>query len=146
MTTQLLLRASGRLVAATTSSSASLLAGTRSRLNVATTTTTSNSYACSARFLSTQPLVEDDVEVEEKLHESESFLSGTSSLYAESMYEMYQQDPNSVHKSWRQYFDNLQKGVAYVESEYDKPTAAKSTSRMAAAAISGVRIVSTHEP
>jgi 2-oxoglutarate dehydrogenase E1 component len=144
MTTQLLLRASRRLVAATTSSSASLLAGTRSRLNVATTP--SNSFASSARFFSTQPLVEDEFEVEEKLHESESFLSGTSSLYAESMYEMYQQDPNSVHKSWRQYFDNLQNGVAYVESEYDKPTAAKSTSRMAAVAMSGVRRISGPKP
>ena len=32
-------------------------------------------------------------------HESESFLSGTSSIYAEHMWERYQSDPNSVEES-----------------------------------------------
>jgi 2-oxoglutarate dehydrogenase E1 component len=56
-------------------------------------------------------------------HESESFLTGTSSVYAEQMYENYLHDPFSVHESWRRYFDNLQQGVAFQESEYNQPTA-----------------------
>ena len=56
-------------------------------------------------------------------HESESFLTGTSSLYAEQMFENYQADPNSVHESWRTYFDNLQEGVPYEESLFNSPTA-----------------------
>lgn len=60
-------------------------------------------------------------------HESESFLTGTSSLYAEQMYEQYLQDPNSVHVSWKRYFDDLQGGVPYDEMSYNKPTAAASS-------------------
>ena len=62
--------------------------------------------------VSTQPL----------RHESESFLTGTSSIYAEEMYERYLQDPNSVELSWKTYFDNLQEGSPYVEAEYNRPT------------------------
>lgn len=60
-------------------------------------------------------------------HESESFLTGTSSLYAEQMYEQYLADPASVHGSWKRYFDNLQEGVPYDENEFNKPTAAASS-------------------
>ena len=56
-------------------------------------------------------------------HESESFLTGTSSVYAEQMYENYLLNPESVHESWRRYFDNLQNGVAYVEEDFSQPTA-----------------------
>ena len=42
----------------------------------------------------------------------ESFLSGTSSVYAEHMYEQWRKDPNSVHASWRIYFQNLEGGAA----------------------------------
>ena len=82
------------------------------------------STAAAARrcWLSTQPLEEG--EASSIIHERESFLTGTSSIYAEQMYELYEQDPNSVHASWKQYFDNLQQGVPYDESEYNKPTAA----------------------
>ena len=51
-------------------------------------------------------------------------MTGTSSLYAEQMYEQYLQDPNSVHASWKKYFDNLEAGVAYSEDDYNQPTAA----------------------
>jgi len=34
----------------------------------------------------------------------ESFLSGTSSVYAEQMYDQWRKDPQSVHASWRIYF------------------------------------------
>ena len=56
-------------------------------------------------------------------HESESFLTGTSSIYAEQMYENYLLNPESVHESWRRYFDNLQNGVAYAEEDFSQPTA-----------------------
>jgi 2-oxoglutarate dehydrogenase E1 component len=42
----------------------------------------------------------------------ESFLSGTSSVYAEHMYEQWRKDPNSVHASWRIYFQNLEGGAS----------------------------------
>jgi 2-oxoglutarate dehydrogenase E1 component len=57
-------------------------------------------------------------------HENESFLTGTSSLYAEQMYEQYQIDPASVHGSWKLYFDNLHAGVPVAEAEnFNSPTA-----------------------
>ena len=57
-----------------------------------------------------------------KPQEIESFLSGTSSLYAEQMLEQYEEDPNSVHPSWKKYFDNLQGGVAFNQEDYSRPT------------------------
>lgn len=70
------------------------------------------------------------------LHESESFLTGTSSLYAEQMYEQYLDDPNSIHPSWKMYFDTIEEGLPYDESAFNKPTAAASSVKRA---ISGVR-------
>jgi 2-oxoglutarate dehydrogenase E1 component len=61
-------------------------------------------------------------------HENESFLSGTNGVYAEQMYEMYLIDPNSVHKSWRLYFDNITQGKPYREADFSAPTIASSTS------------------
>lgn len=63
-------------------------------------------------------------------HESETFLTGTTSIYAEQMFEMYQIDPNSVHPSWKQYFDNMEQGLAYDEHEYNKPTHVPSATRL----------------
>ena len=60
-------------------------------------------------------------------HESESFLTGTSSLYAEQMLELWQEDPNSVEDSWKRYFDNLQEGLPYKETDYNKPTTVAGT-------------------
>jgi 2-oxoglutarate dehydrogenase E1 component len=57
------------------------------------------------------------------LHENETFLTGSSSVYAEEMYERYQQDRESVHASWRHYFDSLEKGVPYDAQAYTKPMA-----------------------
>lgn len=57
-----------------------------------------------------------------KAQEAETFLSGTTSLYAEQMYELYSEDPNSVHPSWKQYFDNLDKGVTFSVDDYSRPT------------------------
>mmetsp|Transcript_14344 Transcript_14344/g.16991 ORF Transcript_14344/g.16991 Transcript_14344/m.16991 type:complete len:1053 (-) Transcript_14344:380-3538(-) len=55
-------------------------------------------------------------------HESESFLTGTSSLYAEQMYLNYQQDPLSIHETWRKYFDDLEGGKKYEEESFNRPT------------------------
>lgn len=57
-----------------------------------------------------------------KAQEVETFLTGSSSLYAEQMYDQYMDDPNSVHPSWKQYFDNLEKGVAYSAEDYGRPS------------------------
>ena len=43
----------------------------------------------------------------QQLRGSETFLTGTTSLYAEEMYERYQQDPNSIEDSWRTYFETV---------------------------------------
>jgi hypothetical protein len=79
-----------------------------------------------AALFSTQPIEEDQ----------ESFLTGSSSLYAEQMYEMYEQDPNSVHESWRQYFDNMHQGVPFRVEDYSRPTAVASSRAAVAAAVS----------
>jgi hypothetical protein len=42
---------------------------------------------------------------------SESFLNGSSSLYAEKMYYAWKKDPSSVHASWRSYFENVDVGL-----------------------------------
>ena len=61
--------------------------------------------------------IEDDA-----VHESETFLTGASSLYAEQMYENYLQDPNSVHETWRKYFEDMDSGKKYDENAYNRPT------------------------
>ena len=58
-----------------------------------------------------------------RAQEAETFLNGTSSLYAEQMYEMYLEDPSSVHDSWRQYFENEEKGIGFDVNDYSQPTA-----------------------
>ena len=75
-------------------------------------------------FQSTQAAVVE--EEEEVRHENESFLTGTSSLYAEQMYQLYLHDPDRLHDSWRRYFDNMQAGVPYQEDDFSQPTAALS--------------------
>jgi len=43
---------------------------------------------------------------------SETFIDGSSAAYVEQQYEAYKKDPNSVHVSWRAYFDGVDKGAA----------------------------------
>jgi 2-oxoglutarate dehydrogenase N-terminus len=61
----------------------------------------------------------------------ESFLNGTSSLYAEQMMELYQQDPSLVHASWKKYFDNLNDGLPFQENDYLNPTTAAAARKVA---------------
>uniref|UniRef100_A0A7E4USU5 2-oxoglutarate dehydrogenase, mitochondrial n=1 Tax=Panagrellus redivivus TaxID=6233 RepID=A0A7E4USU5_PANRE len=42
---------------------------------------------------------------------SEGFMSGSSSVYIEQMYENWRSDPSSVHKSWDAYFRNVEAGA-----------------------------------
>jgi 2-oxoglutarate dehydrogenase complex dehydrogenase (E1) component-like enzyme len=72
-------------------------------------------------FSTSAAVIDDNVET---LHENESFLTGTSSVYAEEMYERYTNDPMSVHESWKHYFDALLAGQPYDVTAYNKPTAA----------------------
>lgn len=58
-----------------------------------------------------------------KVQETETFLNGSSSLYAEQMYDLYAEDPTSVPDSWRRYFDNLEAGVPFSAEDYSSPTA-----------------------
>ncbi|OEU22422.1 2-oxoglutarate dehydrogenase complex protein [Fragilariopsis cylindrus CCMP1102] len=92
-----------------------LLASVRNR---ATRNSKDNHFAATAKksFFSTQEVEE---ETEAPL---ESFLNGTSSLYAEQMYEEYLEDPASVQDSWRLYFENEDKAVPYDINDYSKPT------------------------
>jgi len=65
----------------------------------------------------------------------DSFLSGTSSIYAEQMFELYERDPNSVEASWRRYFDSLEKNDIMLEDkDFRNPTMAVSTSNRVVAA------------
>ena len=57
----------------------------------------------------------------ERSHPSESFLSGTSSVYAEKMLAAWQADPSSVHVSWRAYFENIASGVPASGGAFEPP-------------------------
>ena len=76
------------------------------------------------RYFSTRP------------NEIETFLNGTSSLYAEQMFEQYEEDPSSVHPSWKRYFDNLQQGVSFHQDDYSIPTMVPGKRMVAQAAVS----------
>ena len=66
----------------------------------------------------------------------ETFLNGTSSLYAEQMYEMYLEDPSSVQDSWRLYFENEDNAIPFDSEDFNKPTSVPGTR---SAAVAGVR-------
>ena len=88
--------------------------------------TTSFFTSTGNKFKSTAAYNDDDK------HESETFLTGASSLYAEQMYLNYQQDPNSVHETWRKYFDDLDSGKDYDEMAFNRPTVVTSSLKPAA--------------
>jgi 2-oxoglutarate dehydrogenase complex dehydrogenase (E1) component-like enzyme len=37
----------------------------------------------------------------------DNFANGTSAVYIDMMYDQWKQDPNSVHSSWKAYFNNI---------------------------------------
>uniref|UniRef100_A0A7S2R3E7 2-oxoglutarate dehydrogenase, mitochondrial n=1 Tax=Eucampia antarctica TaxID=49252 RepID=A0A7S2R3E7_9STRA len=69
------------------------------------------------------------------VHEKETFLTGTSSIYAEQMLENYQHDPMSVHETWRKYFEDMDNGVAYNETYYNRPTVVIPSKKQTGAAV-----------
>ena len=75
------------------------------------------------------------IEEEEVPVPLESFLNGTSTLYAEQMYEMYLEDPASVQDSWRTYFENEANEVPFDSNDFNKPT---SVPGKRSAAVAGV--------
>ncbi len=48
------------------------------------------------------------------------------------MYLNYQEDPNSVHETWRKYFDGLEAGREYDEADFNRPTVVTSSRKPAA--------------
>jgi 2-oxoglutarate dehydrogenase E1 component len=39
---------------------------------------------------------------------TDNFANGTSAVYVDQQYEDWRIDPNSVHSSWRAYFENIE--------------------------------------
>lgn len=56
---------------------------------------------------------------------ADNFMTGTSGIYVESLYEAWKQDPHSVHASWNAYFTGLDLGIDQV---FDAPVASGSYS------------------
>ena len=56
----------------------------------------------------------------------DSFLSGSSSVYVEQMYDAWRTDPKSVHASWAAYFSNLDAGIDAGHSFVAPPSVAGS--------------------
>jgi len=52
---------------------------------------------------------------------AEPFLNGSSSTYVEEMYESWQHDPNSVHKSWQIFFARTEGGAGPGEAHMSAP-------------------------
>ena len=57
-----------------------------------------------------------------KPHPYESFLSGSSANYIDDMYEAWQADPGSVHKSWQSVFKNIDGGLPAGKTFQPPPT------------------------
>lgn len=55
---------------------------------------------------------------------AEPFLNGSSSVYVEEMYNAWQNDPKSVHKSWDAYFRQISQGAAPGTAYVRPPTLA----------------------
>jgi len=58
---------------------------------------------------------------------TDSFATGTSNAYIDSMYINWKEDPLSVHASWAAYFQNLDKGVP-AQASFAAPPSLASTS------------------
>ena len=75
-----------------------------------------------ASFLKNQKIFKSTSAIETNRHEHETFLTGSSSLYAEQMYENFCADPTSVHETWRKYFEDMDAGMPYNETSFNRPT------------------------
>ena len=124
MTSQALLRAALRRAVASKPALASTLVSRTAR---------SALFSATNRFKSTAAIEdpEEDHGEHTPLHSNETFLNGTGSLYAEQMYDAWLADPGSVHETWRAYFENLENGVEYDESQYSNPSVVPGTGAVA---------------
>ena len=52
---------------------------------------------------------------------NDSFLTCTSGIYIEKMFQLWKSDPKSVHVSWDIYFSNINKGLSFSESFQSSP-------------------------
>lgn len=52
----------------------------------------------------------------------ESFMNGSTSVYIEQMYAAWQENPDSVHKSWDAYFRNVEQGAGPGQAFQAPPT------------------------
>jgi hypothetical protein len=50
----------------------------------------------------------------------DNFLTGTSSVYIEQMYQQWKKDNTSVHISWAFYFTNVESGIS-TENSFQSP-------------------------
>lgn len=41
---------------------------------------------------------------------TDNFVNGTSAVYVDYVYEQWKANPNSVHASWKAYFEGIEKG------------------------------------
>mmetsp|Transcript_16692 Transcript_16692/g.47916 ORF Transcript_16692/g.47916 Transcript_16692/m.47916 type:complete len:1117 (-) Transcript_16692:59-3409(-) len=125
-----------------TARSALLGSGTPGSADAAAVAVASGARGVPRRFKSTAAAAIDDYDEDSAaaapppLHSNETFLNGTGSLYAEQMYDAWLADPASVHETWRSYFENLEQGVPYDESDYSSPSVVPCTGVAAASASS----------
>jgi len=87
------------------------------------------SFGVAAPFSSAVTVQDEDDDDDGPKKGKESFLSGASSLYAEAMFEAYEEDPNSVPESWRTYFASLDGGEMVDEKEFNQPTIVLSSAK-----------------
>lgn len=73
-------------------------------------------------------------------NQSDNFISGMSGLYAESMLEAYEADPNSVPESWRLYFEGLdgKSDEPIDENTFNQPTIVLSSNQLKNQSVVGV--------
>jgi 2-oxoglutarate dehydrogenase E1 component len=64
---------------------------------------------------------------------AEPFMSGSSSSYIEDMFESWQRDPNSVHKSWDSFFRQTARGAPPGQAYAPPPFLRSMTSALPAA-------------
>uniref|UniRef100_A0A0N5B9H5 2-oxoglutarate dehydrogenase, mitochondrial n=1 Tax=Strongyloides papillosus TaxID=174720 RepID=A0A0N5B9H5_STREA len=67
---------------------------------------------------------------------NESFLSGSSANYVESMYYAWKEDPTSVHKSWDVYFRNVESGATPGQAFSSPPTLSPGSSAVFSPSVS----------
>ena len=53
---------------------------------------------------------------------NDAFANGTNAYYADEMYRLWKQDPQSVHQSWNVYFSGMDKGLSSSQSFQAPPS------------------------